>query len=404
MLLFENEASGNEEGTPMASDARTVPLPFFTEGSNQAIEPTLGQKHDPDFDLYFLALSQLRGLGVNSIRALIDHYEDLSDVWRDSPKNIRSVLAGARVPNSEALAQQVRSDQPKLLGEGRQLRDYLANRNVQLIASSDPLFPHRLKDIPDAPYWLFVEGDPDVLNAGPVIAVVGTRQSSEAGIRAAEHLTYLASVAGFGLVSGLAEGIDAAAHAIAARRNIPQIAVLGTGINITFPNSTATTRRHLLDTGGCVISEYLPNDNYGKSRFVQRNRIQAGLASAVCPVEGKGQSGTMHTVRFAAKYRRPLFTVVRDLPHEDNDMPVEVQRLGGKVFDIASHEGKAKLRQFLDELPGSRFPPPERPDPAFLFRNVFRAVDSIMSYDEPTRDEKQYLLNEIQLRLKMDQE
>jgi DNA protecting protein DprA len=308
------------------------------------------------------------------------------------------------VPGSGGLAEAIRDSKPRLLTEGRELRGYLAQRSIRVIAATDPEFPKQLRELPGGPLWLFVEGNTSILNAGIFVAVVGTREGSDTGLRTAEQVTWLAAKCGIGLVSGLAEGIDAAAHSAAARNNVPQVGVLGTGINITFPRSTASLRRQLVKTGGCVITEYLPNENYGKSQFVQRNRIQAGLASAVCPVEGKASSGTMHTVRFAAKYERKLFGVIRGPAGEGNEMPDILAKMGTPVFDLAEPEGRSQLQLFFQAIPGPRFPTPERPSPEFSFRSVLKALDTVASYDELTRDDKLYLLEQVRQRLGLDDE
>ena len=382
-----------------------MPLPLFSEGVNQAGGQGESRQRDPDFSLHFLALSQLRGLGLTSLQALIDHYyEDLGSIWRANPTSIQAVLHRAHVPRSQALAEAIHNSQPALLAEGRQLHDYLAQRNVVVLASSDPQFPNRLRDIPDAPRWLFVEGNASILNDGTFVAVVGTRNASSVGTKTAAQVTWLAAQMGLGLVSGLAEGIDAAAHTKAVQYSVPQVAVLGTGIDVTFPKSTASLRRQITDTGGCVVTEYFPNDNYGKSRFVQRNRIQAGLSAVVCPVEGRTQSGTMHTLRFAEKYKRQLFGVTRGPTVDSNDMPSLITQMGFPVFDVAEPDGQTRLRNFLADLPGARFQRPDRPNPEFLLRNVLKALDVVASYDELTREEKLYLLEEIRKRFKLDDE
>src|SRR5207253_4596361 len=129
---------------------------------------------------------------------------------------------------------------------------------------------------------LFVQGQPDVLTASAYIAIVGTRDATPVGMKTAERLAALVIKQGLRIVSGLAEGIDAAAQRVAAYYEVPQVAVLGTGIRHVFPASTRGLRKRIVAAGGAVISEYLPDENYGKANFVQRNRIEAALASAVC--------------------------------------------------------------------------------------------------------------------------
>lgn len=353
------------------------------------------------FDRNLLALSQLKGLGTHAIQALIFHYGDLELVWSASAEAIADVLHSAKIPSAKTLAKRIVDSQLALRKDGADLRDYLGRQHIVVFSRESPYYPVRLKQIPDPPLWLFVEGNHDLLNQGSYLAVVGSRNSTDDGRAAAQQVVSMAARTGIGLISGLAEGIDAAAHAAAIRIGAPQIAVLGTGIDITFPQSTADLRRKLVDDGGCVITEYLPRDNYGRGKFVQRNRIQAGIAEAVCPVEGHSSSGTMHTVRFANLYGRPLFGAVHGDLGGVNEMPAILADMGTPVFDLALPSGRSRLVQFLDSLGGRRFPPIEHPaaDKEFLFRQVLRAVDSVMQSRELTIEDRVRLVDRVRRHL-----
>jgi DNA processing protein len=234
-----------------------------------------------------LALGRVKGVGVQALRALLEAYPELRHVWDDDLQGIRDVLARARVTRSESIAKAIKSQRRRLLDEGERERKALERREVRVISDRSPSFPKRLLEIPDRPFWLFVQGDASVLNGPPLVAIVGTRDATPAGRAVAKRLAALVVMQGLNVVSGLAEGIDAAAHEVAAFYRVPQVGVLGTGVNGDFPSSTVDLRRRIVDVGGAIITEYLPNESYGRSHFVQRNRIQAGVASAVCPVEGR---------------------------------------------------------------------------------------------------------------------
>jgi DNA protecting protein DprA len=166
--------------------------------------------------------------------------------------------------------------------------------------------PARLAELPDRPWWLFVEGSPEVLYAEPHVAVVGTREPTPLGIKATESVVRTMAAYPVVLVSGLANGIDAAAHATALRDGVKNLAFLGHGVRVIFPAETAQLRRRIVETGGAVVSEYLPTEHYRRQYFVQRNRLQAGIAELVVAVEGAVDGGTAHTVRFARTYHRRL--------------------------------------------------------------------------------------------------
>jgi DNA protecting protein DprA len=379
-----------KEATPAA-----LPLPLFDDGADVATPAPQGVELPPiaeeerddeanaharhDFARYLLALGRVKGIGIRTLRLLMDHYGDLAHVWDDDVPAIRDLLARAKVADSRSVATLIKSSRHRLLEDGQREAEALGRRGIQVLSRQDLWFPQQLADLPDAPYWLFVEGDPFVLTGRPFIAVIGTRDASRAGRMAAARVTREIVLEGVGVISGLAEGIDAVAHGTAALYGARQVAVLGTGINSVFPSSTAGLRRRIVESGGAVITEYMPNERYGKAQFVQRNRIQAGLAAAVCPVEGKAQSGSAHTVRFAHTYGRLMFGVRCGRPSGDNELLEGLVAEQAPVFDLDTDEGQWGLERLLKGLPGERWPKPTEPDPAVLFQGVIKELDNLES-------------------------
>jgi DNA protecting protein DprA len=294
---------------------------------------------------------------------------------------------------------QLRSRRDELFSAGLRARDELALRRIRLIGAHEPAFPESLRGVPDGPLWLFVEGEPKVLHDPSLVAIVGTRQPSPGGVAAARRLAGLVVKDGFGLVSGLAEGIDAAAHGAAAKLKAPQVAVLGTGINLVFPASTASLRRRIVESGGAVVTEYLPNERYDRLRFVERNRIQAGLAVAVCPVESRERSGTAHTLRFAVKYGRPLFGVRRGEAAPGNEMLAVLAGQGAPIFDLVTESGVAELRRFLERLPGTRGPAPTLAPPEDLFREPLDALQEVITDIPLSEKEGEWFMEQAARRL-----
>lgn len=355
---------------------------------------------DPfEFGRHLLALAGIRGIGFHTLQALLKHYGDLRALWEDDTPSIRDTLARAKVRDASTIASYFAANRARLLSEGEAAISRLARDNISVIAAEDPTFPQRLTDLPDGPMWLFVEGSPAALNGTPLVGVVGTREPSRQGIRAAKRLTSIVAGQGFGIVSGLAEGIDAAAHTMGLFWRVPQVAVLGTGIRVVFPQTTRRIRKRITDSGGAVISEYLPDDSYDRARFVQRNRLQAGLAIALCPVESRAKSGTAHTLRFSEKYGRPLFGVRLDEPAHENEMLQLLRDAGRPVFDLERTDDIDQLFDLLRHQVGDRWPePPEQPNPEWLFRPALRALDEIEA-DFPLTDlHRRWLVNEIACR------
>lgn len=383
--LFGDEASPDPGRTPESA-------PSVTVAAQQAVAlPSVVS----EFDVDFLALAQVRGVGVHALRALILAYGDLGRVWRDDPVRIAEVLTTARVPSAAHIADAITIEGRHVLTKGERERERLARQGYRVIGAQDPAFPRRLRELPDQPLWLFVEGDPAALNSPPLVAIVGTRDASQEGIDTARHLAWLVLEAGLGIVSGLAEGIDCEAHDVAARHGARQVAVIGTGIEVMFPAAHAELRQRIVETGGVVVTEYLPRERYGKANFVQRNRIQAALASAVCPVEAKAQSGTAHTIRFARSYDRPLFAARRGQPSPANAVLAELAAAGAPVFDLALGQGRRELRGFLDRIEGERALPPPPIDQEFWVRGALNRLRQMQSYYDLTPEEKRRIVDQV---------
>jgi DNA protecting protein DprA len=207
-----------------------------------------------------------------------------------------------------------------------------------LIHHFDNQFPPQLRELDEPPYWLFVEGNVSVLHQHSV-AIVGTRKPSEDGMELARliggSLRSIQSV----VVSGLADGIDQAIHRASLRHGIPNIAVLGTGILSNYPRGSESIRKEICNQGGAIITEYLPDDSYSAQNFVRRNRIQAGLARIVIPVEWKIKSGTAHTVKFAQDTQRKIVCVRR--AHWDDKQHPELlyaKGIGAKIYTLPDEE------------------------------------------------------------------
>ena len=148
-------------------------------------------------------------------------------------------------------------------------------------------------------------------------------------------------------------------------------------VSIEFPATTIPLRRAIVEQGGAIISEYLPDDSYNRSQFVERNRLQAALAHAVCPVEGRLKSGTAHTIQFALRYNRIVFGVRYWGQSDTNEIPDYLQAQGKKVIALDTDEGVEQLKATLAQIPGKRRQPPRRPPPEDFWRPVLDALRDV---------------------------
>jgi DNA processing protein len=191
-------------------------------------------------------------------------------------------------------------------------RDELASIGIETVALGEPHYPDRLAEIFDPPFGLFARGDlPRILtqlDERPIVAIVGSRRPTPAGARFARDLAHELAARGAVIVSGLARGIDAAAHEGAIAATGTTIAVLGSGFDRIYPRAHAGLFRRVTETG-LGLSEYWPATTPAPWRFPARNRIVAGLSHAVVVVEAGERSGALITADFALEYGRPVLAV-----------------------------------------------------------------------------------------------
>lgn len=181
-----------------------------------------------------------------------------------------------------------------------------------VLARNDPRFPKRLLSIPNPPVVLYVLGDWECLNEEPAIAVVGTRQITDYGRRMATVIGGGLAEAGALVVSGMARGIDSAAHIACMENGGRTIAVQGCGIGNVYPPENEYLKT-MICHNGAVISEFAPDAEPQSSFFLIRNRLVSGLSLGVCVVEAAARSGTSVTAKLAVEQGRDVFAVPADV-------------------------------------------------------------------------------------------
>ena len=302
--------------------------------------------------LHLLALAGLRGIGFLTLRALYDEFRAFSPVWEATPEQLRAVFSKAKV--SVSLIPELLKNQSELIRSARVEHERLRQHGIELVLSSDQRFPASLWDLDDPPRWLFAQGDLSLLSV-PSVGVVGTRSPTPTGLEVARRVGGLIAELGIPVVSGLAEGIDAKAHEAALDHGGRAIGVLGNGMNIVFPAATAHIREKIQRTGGLIVTEYLPYEQYNRQRFLQRNRIQAALSRILIPIQGARKSGTAVTVDFARKLNRHIIGVtLGSLEHiPQNELVEYLSEIGSSVFDITADT--AALAGLLQQYANPQF-------------------------------------------------
>lgn len=246
------------------------------------------------------------GLSPRKVDLLIERY--------GSPAGVVEAVAGGR----SGLDIGIRSE---IAVPAAQRSNELDSAGFGFMDRADAAFPTTITEFDGAPRWLFVNGE---LCAGPSIGIVGSRSCTAYGLELAEAYGRVAAKNGWNVVSGLARGIDAAAHrgavgAAASARNddgdeLGQcVGVLGCGIDVVYPRSNRVVFEQVIESGGVLLSEFPPGTRPDAWRFPTRNRIIAGLSDIVLVVEASERGGALITARIALDYGVPVYAVPGDV-------------------------------------------------------------------------------------------
>ena len=247
-----------------------------------------------------ILLNLIPGLGSATLRRLLDGFGGVDRLWAAGPEELQQ--AGGITP---LVAQRLAAGRQD---DGRLARELsLAQRaGAQVVTLADADYPAMLRTIHDPPVVLYVRG---ALNAEePAVAVVGSRSASLYGLQCAEHLSEDLALRGIAVVSGLARGIDAAAHRGALKASGRTIAVLGSGLNRLYPPEHDRLAAQIAQQGA-VISEFSMETLSLPQYFPRRNRIISGLSLGVVVVEAAHRSGALITADCALEQGREVFAV-----------------------------------------------------------------------------------------------
>jgi DNA processing protein len=226
--------------------------------------------------LRWVALSLTPSLGASRCRRLVEHFGDVEHVFRASLTELEAVGLEAAAAQSIALG--------KSLELAADAMARAAEVGARVLPLSDAEYPARLKQIYDPPVVLYVRGDVGVLSR-PGIAVVGTRHPTPYGLGMAERLSCDLSARGLIIYSGMARGVDTAAHRGALAAKGKTVAVFGTGINVIYPRENSRVAEQIVAMGGALVSEFPVDTFAAPQNFPIRNRIISGLSIGVLVVE-----------------------------------------------------------------------------------------------------------------------
>jgi DNA processing protein len=251
-------------------------------------------------DAYWLALRRVHGAGPRTCRLLLERFGSAEQIFKATEEEITTAGIGRNVARAIAGFNDFAPLEKELCE--------LPRLGARLVRWTDADYPPNLKQIADPPPFLMARGLLEA-NDTACVAVVGARAASEAGLRMAQRLGFELAAHGFVVVSGLARGIDGAAHRGALEAGGRTIAVLGCGIDVAYPPEHRGLADTIVERRGAILSELPLGTAPLPENFPSRNRILSGLALGVVIVEAAEKSGSLITARMALEQDRQVFAV-----------------------------------------------------------------------------------------------
>ena len=292
----------------------------------------------------WIRLAHTPGVGRVTVLRLLEHFQTPQAIFSAPPAQLAPFVSPA---GRCALA----SDPPDFARTLDTVLGWLAQSCNHVLTMHDPAYPPLLREIADPPILLYAIGQVALLSR-PAIAVVGSRNATAQGAANATHFAHALSAAGLGIVSGLALGIDAAAHEGGLRGSGSSIAVIGTGADRNYPRANHPLAKRIASEG-CIVSEYSLGTPPSSANFPRRNRIISGLSCAVLVVEAAAGSGSLITAKVAAEQGRDVFAIPGSIHAPLAKGCHKLIKEGAKLVECAA--------DLLDELqlsPLARITPP----------------------------------------------
>lgn len=277
--------TGIAKREPQMTTTEIVPIPNVSDSRNV---------------LEWLALALTPGVGAGRGRKLVEAFDGVGRLFTASLTELEAAGLPAAAAQSIALGKST-----ELAGEAM---DRVKAFGGQVIARDDLKYPQRLNEIYDPPLVLYVKGSLEAINKAG-LAVVGTRHPTPYGVGIAERLSCDLAARGLVIISGMARGIDSAAHKGALNAHGSTVAIWGTGIDVPYPKENAKLADQILATGGAILSEFPMGTFPAPQNFPIRNRIISGMSIGVLVIEAGEYSGTRITARCALEQGRDVYAV-----------------------------------------------------------------------------------------------
>ncbi len=274
-----------------------------------------------DEQKYWVAFHQVSGIGPVSFSKLESHFGEMSKAWDASTTEIGAAGLSAKMVKK---IDQFRNDH-----EPDEIAGKLSELGISAVHLRHPDYPQQLLETAAAPSVIYTKGDVS-LNSEPMVAVVGSRDATPYGLEMTRRLSYDLASAGVTVVSGLARGIDAAAHKAALEAGGRTVAILGSGLDKVYPQRNIGIAQQIAERGA-LLTEYPPGVSALPQHFPRRNRVISGICKGVLVVEAAFNSRAMLTVSWALEQNREVFAVPGSALSEKSKGTDRLIRQGAKL-------------------------------------------------------------------------
>lgn len=248
---------------------------------------------------YFLGFSKLDGIGSLSMHKAYLHFGSMKEAWSASALDWMA-FASLRQSTIEKFKEKQKNI------DIDSLEEEIKSKNIRAITIEDEDYPYLLKEIHNPPIIFYIKGNLESCNLEKTLAIVGSRKCSFSAVESTKKIIKQMKDTDVVIVSGMARGIDTAAHEAAIDANLKTIAVLGGGFDNIYPTSNKTLFSQIANGNGIVLSEYYPSTKPDAFRFPQRNRIISGLSKGTFVAEAGLKSGALITARLCLEQNREI--------------------------------------------------------------------------------------------------
>jgi DNA processing protein len=298
---------------------------------------------------YSLLLSFCEGLGPITYGNLLEHFKTAKNVIEADVASLRKLKI------SKKIIREIKAPNKNKLDEC--LRWLAENKTTNFIIDrSSPFYPQKLKELNDSPIVLYGKGDKEILTT-PQVSIVGSRNATPTGLNNAKIFATILGRYGITITSGLATGIDSAAHMGALDKDNLTIAVVATGMDIIYPVKNENLAHSIIDKGGVIISEYHLKTPPKPQFFPARNRIISALSQGVLVVEATKRSGSLITARLACEQGIDVFAIPGSIHNPLSQGCHELIKNGAflvekaeDIFDEIKDKIKTEMLIFQDDM------------------------------------------------------